>query len=521
MQRHSSALRISFSLSINPYFLFSALLITIILTLNSCDSSTKGSYKFQSESMHWLQFRGANASGVAPEDANPPVHFSADTNLFWKVEVFKGWSSPSIVNDRIFLTGFDDQDSLLYTMAIGRENGEVLWKDSVKPHGYYDRHPMYTYADPTVASDGSRVFASFPNYGLIAYDLKGNKLWEYTHELISQYFNGGASSPIVIDSMVVLIVNSEKDPRIVTLNAATGDPVWTIRGADKGWGPMWTTATPVVYNETMILHFSDRIASVAITDGAVKWWIMVPSTGVTTPVIMEDMMYVNTWINGGEESVRGKRIPFAELLEDYDENGDGKIVIDELKEDLKFTQRPENTDALWSSANLKGFAGRFDINKDQVLEEHEWNTMLEYLASYFKEHGMHAIPLKGSGERSFTDILWKVNKDTPETPSPLVVGEYVLFIKNGGILSVIHRESGEVVHHKRIGAAGGYFASPMLAGKRIYLCSFNGTITILSADDFSVLAQNKLREKISASPVAIDDVLYIRTDKHLYAFREQ
>jgi len=51
------------------------------------------------------------------------------------------------------------------------------------------------------------------------------------------------------------------------------------------------------------------------------------------------------------------------------------------------------------------------------------------------------------------------------------------------------------------------------------MTAHNGTINVLSADDFSVMAQNKLKEKIGASPVAVDDVLYVRTDKHLYAFR--
>lgn len=74
--------------------------------------------------------------------------------------------------------------------------------------------------------------------------------------------------------------------------------------------------------------------------------------------------------------------------------------------------------------------------------------MMEFLASKYEEHSMLAIPLKGSGERSVTDIKWKVNKDTPETPSPLVVGESVLFIKNGGIVTVLDRESGEVVYHR-------------------------------------------------------------------------
>jgi outer membrane protein assembly factor BamB len=87
-------------------------------------------------------------------------------------------------------------------------------------------------------------------------------------------------------------------------------------------------------------------------------------------------------------------------------------------------------------------------------------------------------------------------------------------------MTVINRESGEVIHKERIGASGTYLSSPLLAGNRVYICSHNGTVTVLSADDYSVLAHNKLREKIGASPVAVDDVLYIRTEKHLYAFRE-
>jgi len=76
-----------------------------------------------------------------------------------------------------------------------------------------------------------------------------------------------------------------------------------------------------------------------------------------------------------------------------------------------------------------------------------------------------------------------------------------------------------VVKNGRIGAAGAYLSSPMLARNRIYTCSFNGTVTVLSAEDFNVLTHNKLKEKIGASPVAVDDVLYIRTDKNLFAFR--
>ena len=91
---------------------------------------------------------------------------------------------------------------------------------------------------------------------------------------------------------------------------------------------------------------------------------------------------------------------------------------------------------------------------------------------------MLAIPVTGSGELSDSVVLWKITKDTPEVPSPLVVGDNVFFIKNGGIMTVIEIMSGEIVKKGRIGAGGAYIASPMLAGKRIYTCSFNGTVVV-------------------------------------------
>ena len=134
---------------------------------------------------------------------------------------------------------------------------------------------------------------------------------------------------------------------------------------------------------------------------------------------------------------------------------------------------------------------------------------------------MFALPVYGNGKRSREEMIWIVNEDTPEVPSPLIVGEEVFFIKNGGIVTVINRKSGEVVHKTRIKSSGTFLSSPMLAGNRIYTCSSNGTVSVLSAGDYEVMAQNKLKEKIGASPVAVDDVLYVRTDKHLYAFRNE
>lgn len=169
--------------------------------------------------------------------------------------------------------------------------------------------------------------------------------------------------------------------------------------------------------------------------------------------------------------------------------------------------------------NDKELFESFDNNKDGAFDKNEWEEIMKILEPFLQEHGMYAISANGKGERSQTEILWKINEDTPEVPSPLVVGNNVFFIKNGGLVTVINRTTGDVVYKNRIGKSGTFLSSPMLAGNRIYACSFNGTVSVLSADDYSIQAQNKLKEKIGASPVAVDDVLYIRTDKHLYAFQ--
>jgi outer membrane protein assembly factor BamB len=433
-----------------------------------------------------------------------------------------GWSSPCIVNEKIFLTGFDDSDSLLYTMAINRENGDILWKKSVTPQGYYDKNPILTYANSTVASNGKTIFASFPNYGLIAYDLDGKMVWDFTHESLSQFNYGGASSPVIVDSIIVILINSGQDPRIMALDTRSGDSVWTIRATEQDWASMMGTATPVVYNDLLIMHFQWTLVAYNLVNLEAEWWLKTPTTAVGTPVITDNLLYLNTWTQGGEKKGRGEIKSFSEMLKLCDENANGRIEKDEFSDDMELYTRPENMDAPYSNMYFKDdlFFTYFDSNRDQAIEESEWDNMQVFVAPYMEDHGMLALSPDGNGERPFMDIKWKVNEDTPETPSPLVVNDHVVFIKDGGIITVIDRESGKVVHKDRIGAAGGYLSSPMLAGNKIYTCSYNGVVSILSAEDFSVLAQTKLKEKIGASPVAVDDVLYLRTDKHLYAFRE-
>ena len=519
MKQNEKTTKLFLELTTRPFFFLLVFLLTSIVTMTSCDNFSGKKYKYKSESMHWLQFRGPNASGIAPENADPPIHFSADTNLLWKTEVLPGWSSPCIVNDKIFLTGFNDIDSLLYVFALDRENGKILWKDSIIPNGYYEMHSINSYVNPTIASDGGRIFVAFMNYGLIAYDLEGNKLWDYPHEMVSSFY-GSASSPVIADSTVVIKISAGKNSRVMGLDCETGDSLWSIKYTDHKLN-VGSISTLVINDNLIINHGPKFLWAYNLVNREVKWKLSVPGTGISTPVISGDDIILNTYVQLGEEKTSGEKLPYEELLSKIDENENGIIEQSEFPDDMLLFIRPEIKDMDQATMYFKDdrtFAF-FDADKDGSFDKTEWDGMWDMISSYMVEHNMMAISIEGSGERTLEDIKWKVNEDTPETPSPLIVNEHAFFIKNGGITTVIHRDSGNVVLKERLGAPGAYLSSPMLAGNRIYTCTFNGTVTVISGADYSVLAKNKLKEKIGASPVAVDDVLYIRTDKHMYAFR--
>jgi hypothetical protein len=45
-------------------------------------------------------------------------------------------------------------------------------------------------------------------------------------------------------------------------------------------------------------------------------------------------------------------------------------------------------------------------------------------------------------------------------------------------------------------------------------------VVLAAGDKFEVLARNELKERIIATPVLVDGVIYVGTDRVLYAFAE-
>jgi len=131
-----------------------------------------------------------------------------------------------------------------------------------------------------------------------------------------------------------------------------------------------------------------------------------------------------------------------------------------------------------------------------------------------------AVRPDGRGDVSKTHIAWKVTKDAPRTPSPVVVGGLLYMISDGGTASCLEVKTGEALWRHRVG--GSYAASPIYGDGRIYFCSQQGKTTVLKPGrEYVVLAENTLEDGFMASPAVDGKALILRTKKALYRIEER
>ncbi|MEW4529782.1 PQQ-binding-like beta-propeller repeat protein [Maioricimonas sp. JC845] len=140
-----------------------------------------------------------------------------------------------------------------------------------------------------------------------------------------------------------------------------------------------------------------------------------------------------------------------------------------------------------------------------------------YLCTGYLKPQLWAIDPHGEGNVSDTNVLWKVDKQVPGRPSPILVDGRIYFVHERGVATCVDAETGEIVWRDRMG--GNYSASPIAVGNRIYFSSEEGKVTVIEAtDEYRILAENQLDAALMASPAVAGDSLFLRTATHLYRF---
>jgi len=140
---------------------------------------------------------------------------------------------------------------------------------------------------------------------------------------------------------------------------------------------------------------------------------------------------------------------------------------------------------------------------------------LVFIATGFQEPSLLAVRADGSGDVTKTHVAWTLRRGAPLTPSPLLVGDELYVVNDGGIVTCLNAKTGETYWVQRLG--GTYSASPVFADGRIYFLSEEGMARVIAPGrEFRVLATSKIDGDTLGSMAIANGSIFIRTDSYLY-----
>lgn len=434
-----------------------AITITITITIDAGAASPNPT---------WPQWRGPEGQGHASA-TRLPLHWSETNHIAWKTPIpGRGWSSPVIEGDQIWMT--------------------TAFETPAKPEDRERRLKADTANQPLTVLEEVRFEA-------IGVDRRSGRILhripllaehepQWAHELNSY----ASPTPVLEDGRLYCHFGSFGTACVDTRKAVV---LWTnisLRVMHEN-GP---GSSPVPWRNLLIFHMdgSDEqyVAALDRATGRLAW--KTPRSGAMHPDPQFKKAYSTPIIIdvGGQPQLVS---PGANWLYFYDPATGRELAK------LNF-----------------GVLG-FSISPRPVS-----GHGMVYLSTGFMKPELLAVQV-GPGKKP--SIAWRYRQGVSTVPSPLLVGDELYFVSDsGGILTCLDARTGREHYRERLG--GNFSSSPLSADGRIYCSNREGVTSIVAPGPaFKLLATNALAGKHFASPAAIENALYLRTDHALYRVQEK
>jgi outer membrane protein assembly factor BamB len=435
----------------------------------------------------WPQWRGPLMTGVAPR-ATPPLEWSETKNVRWKVAIpGKGSSTPIVWGDRIFV---------LTAVPTGEPKPVAA---PAAPPPAAGQAPAG--GGPGAPPPGGPRPGGGPPRGILP---------EYTQQFT-----------------------------ILALRRSDGQLLWkrVLREEQphEGTHPTgtWASASAATDGEVVLAFFGSRGLYALDMDGKPLW-----------EKDLGDMTVKLGFGEGSTPALSGDRV-----VVQWDHEGESFIVALDRKTGKELWRQKRDETTSWATPLVVEHAGRtqivtsatnkvrsYDAKRGELLWETPGMTMnvipspvhaggLVFLTSGFRGNALLAVKLDAAkGDISASPaIAWKLDRDTPYVPSPLVYGDELYILKgNNGLLTCLDAKTGERLYGpERLEGVPNVYASPVGAAGRVYVAGREGATAVVERGRaFKLLATNTLEDGFDASPVAVDSELYLRGQKFLYRISE-
>jgi outer membrane protein assembly factor BamB len=143
-----------------------------------------------------------------------------------------------------------------------------------------------------------------------------------------------------------------------------------------------------------------------------------------------------------------------------------------------------------------------------------WEDTVVAMSGY---HGpVLAVRATGDGDVTKTHRLWQLDKRQPQRiGSPLASDGRLYCVNENGTAACFDLRTGEQLLSSKERVCGQTWSSLVQAGGKLYVSSLSGETAVLNRD-LSVVARNRLSDRIASSPAVSDGQIFIRGYDHLY-----
>lgn len=270
---------------------------------------------------NWPQFRGPTGQGIST-DRNPPLTWSATENVAWKTELpGESWSSPIVWGDRMFVTTATDGGESCRVLSVDRKTGTILWDKEVFKQVPRRKEARNSFATPTPATDGNRVYVCFGDGSFAALNFAGEVVWtNRDHPFYGQH--GLGTALLLHDGVLVMARDGSSDGEdkkagwqtpwdksyVVALDAQTGKERWkTGRGLSR-----ISHGTPVIWEHegraVVVSEAGDVVQGFDLKTGERLWSNEVLGEGKVPSVVLGEGLVFTSGGWGGKESIKGFKL---------------------------------------------------------------------------------------------------------------------------------------------------------------------------------------------------------------------
>lgn len=222
---------------------------------------------------NWPEFRGPKGDGHS-DATKLPLNWSDTQNVRWKTAIHdKGWSSPVIWGNQVWVTTATEKGDKCYAVALDRDSGKIIHDlllfEVSRPNpedSFHKWKAFNSYASPTPVIEPGRVYVHFGVSGTACLDTASGKvLWQRT-DLECDHHRGAGSSPIIYGDLIYLTFDGFDVQYVIALNKHTGKTVWK---RDRTYhSPQVNGDNRKAYSTPLVITVNDKPLLVSPSAGA-------------------------------------------------------------------------------------------------------------------------------------------------------------------------------------------------------------------------------------------------------------